>query len=316
VKIFLTGGSGFLGKEVIKALIDLGYHVDCPSSKQCNLLEMNSLKKYSVLKYDHIYHLAAWTQAGDFCLKYPGEQWINNQLINTNIINWWRTTQSQAKFIFMGTSCAYSPDLELNENNYMAGEPIDSLYTYAMTKRMLYQGARSMEKQFNMRWLCTVPSTLYGPSYHLDGRQMHFIFDLIKKILRGKYLYEPVILWGDGYQRRELVHVKSFVNILIQLAEKVDNKLLNLGSGEDFSIREFVKVICDLVEYDSSLISYDINKYVGAKSKILAIEEIDNYIFQYKSKLIPLKVGLKETIDWFVSERAYLNTDEQALFQR
>ncbi len=313
MKIFVTGGGGFLGKELVSNLIALGHDVDFPSSKVCNLFDVNSLNEYSDCKYDQIFHLAAWTQAGDFCLSHPGEQWINNQLINTSVINWWRTKQCDAKFIFMGTSCAYEVDIELCEENYMSGEPIESLYTYAMTKRMLYQGARAMEGQFQMKWLCVVPSTLYGPSYHLDERQMHFIFDLIRKILRGKYLNESITLWGDGYQRRELVHVKSFVQVLLNLSDSVDNKLINIGAGVDYSIREFVQIICELVDYDEDLICYDTSRYVGAKSKILSITEVEKYINSYQSQLIPLKEGLRETIDWFISEKAYLTLSERAL---
>lgn len=311
MNIFVTGGSGFLGSELVRRLNNDGHVVASPTSQQCNLLEVESLKAYSDIKYERIFHLAAWTQAGDFCLRHPGEQWIKNQLINTNVINWWHLEQPGATLICMGTSCAYPTDIELRENNYMTGEPIDSLYTYAMTKRMLYQGVRAMQKQFQMKWLCTVPSTLYGPGYHSDGRQMHFIFDLIRKILRGKYLGERVTLWGSGYQRRELVHVRSFVQVLLALADKTENQLLNIGAGSDYSIREFAEVICRLVGFDSRKIYYDTTKYVGAESKILSVDGIRKLMPDYSEKMIPLEEGLKETIDWFLSEKAYLHPNER-----
>src|SRR3989440_1329448 len=157
----------------------------------------------------------------------------------------------------MGTSCAYAPGNDLVEEKYMDDEPIDSLYTYAMTKRMLYQGARALNKQYGLKYLCTVPSTLYGPGYHVDGRQMHFIFDLIRKILRGRDLGEPVVLWGDGHQRREVVYIDDFVDATLQLAPRVDGELVNLGAGEEHSIREFVDAICDIVSYDSAQVQYD-----------------------------------------------------------
>jgi len=311
MNIFVTGGGGFLGKELVSKLLENGHQVVYPSSRECNLLDCNALNDYSDVKYDRIYHLAAWTQAGDFCLTHPGEQWINNQLINTNVLNWWSSHQPQAKFIFMGTSCAYPDDVELHEDNYMNGEPIDSLYTYAMTKRMLYQGARAMEKQFNLKWLCTVPSTLYGPSYHLDGRQMHFIFDLIRKFLRGKYLGDPVVLWGHGHQRRELVHVRSYVQLLLSLSDDVDNRLLNIGAGEDYSIRDFAQKICEIIDFDHDLVQYDTSKYVGAESKVLSTREITKCVPDYKGQLISLDDGLREVIDWFIAEKAYLNPDER-----
>jgi GDP-L-fucose synthase len=311
MKIFVTGGGGFLGKETVSQLLAKRYYVDYPSSQECNLFDSIALEQYSNVKYDRIFHLAAWTQAGDFCLKHPGEQWINNQKINTNVLNWWQLNQPQAKLVFMGTSCAYSVDMELRESNYMLGEPIDSLYTYAMTKRMLYQGARALEKQFNLNWLCIVPSTLYGPSYHLDGRQMHFIFDLIRKLLRGKYLGDPVVLWGNGHQRRELVHVRSFVDLLLNLTETVDKKLLNLGAGKDYSIREFAQIICDQIGFDPNMIIYDTTRYVGAVSKILSVDEIKTHIPDYDSRLISLQDGLAETIDWFITEKAYLEPSER-----
>lgn len=312
MRIFVTGGGGFLGHELIKMLNADGHDVMSPNSKQCNLLDGESLKAYSGVKYDMIFHLAAWTQAGDFCLRHPAEQWVNNQLINTNVISWWRTEQVEAKLICMGTSCAYPVNMELHESNYMTGEPIESLYTYAMTKRMLYQGVRAMEKQYQMNWLCAVPSTLYGPGYHTDGRQMHFIFDLIRKILRGKYLGEQVTLWGDGHQRRELVHVKSFVRVLLGLANNVENQLLNIGAGEDHSIREFAGHICRLVDFDADQIRYDTTKYVGAESKILSIGKIRELVPDYEAKLISLEAGLKETIDWFLAEKAFLELNERA----
>ena len=222
MKIIVTGSSGFLGTSLCNFLESQGHELTRLTSRNCDLRITASLDTFSSRKYDLLVHLAAWTQAGDFCIKHPGEQWIINQQINTNVLAWWVEQQPQAKLVFMGTSCVYAPESNLRETEYMLGEPIDSLYTYAMTKRMLYQGARALSKQFGLRYLCVVPSTLYGADYHTDGRQMHFIFDLIRKIIRGKEYGESVTLWGDGYQKRELVLIDDFVRILWQLTEKLE----------------------------------------------------------------------------------------------
>lgn len=304
MNILVTGATGFLGTNLCQQLEAKGYHLVRLGSKNCDLTRSGSLLPFGDRPYDYIYHLAAWTQAGDFCLSHPGEQWIINQQMNTNVLTWWQQYQPQAKFICMGTSCAYDPTLDLVEENYLTGTPIDSLFTYAMTKRMLYAGLLALNKQFGLRYLCLVPSTLYGTGYHTDGRQMHFIFDLIRKIIRGKLYGEPVILWGDGYQSRELVFVEDFARIAIGLAETVDNDLINIGAGEEFTIRHFAQLICNEVGYDFEQIQFDTSRYVGAKSKCLAVGKLQHYVPNLD--LTPLELGLSKTIEWFWQEQEKL----------
>jgi len=305
VRIFITGGHGFLGSALLRRLRELGHECDAPTSRECNLLEPADLERIPSTQYDRIFHLAAWTQAGDFCLRHPGEQWIINQKLNTHLLDWWHRRQPQAKLVFMGTSCAYAPGSDLREPEYMAGEPIESLYTYAMTKRMLLQGARALQQQFGLKWFCALPSTLYGTNYHTDGRQMHFIFDLVRKILRGKHYGETVTLWGDGYQRRELVYIEDFIRALLFLSERVDDELVNIGAGEDHTIREFARAICDQVGYDALKIQYDTARYVGAQAKKLAIDRLLELYPRYATERVPLHKGIECVVNWFENVKAY-----------
>lgn len=305
MKIFITGGHGFLGTAISKVLALHGHELVAPRSSECDLTDQDSLYRYSNERYDQVFHLAAWTQAGDFCLTHPGEQWIINQKINTNILSWWAKSQPQAKLVFMGTSCAYAPGSDLVEEEYMNGEPVESLYTYAMTKRMLLQGAKALERQYGLNWLCAVPSTLYGPGYHTDGRQMHFIFDLIRKILRGKYRNDPVVLWGDGYQRRELVYLDDFIRTLLKINKTESNSLINIGAGIDFTIRDFAKTICRALNYDENLIQYDATRYVGAMAKKLDIKKLLAIYPDYVSECIPLAEGIDGVINWFKENNQY-----------
>jgi len=298
-KVFVTGGNGFLGKFLVKYFKDK-FVLHYPNSIECNLTKLENLEKFNTIKYDYIFHLAAWTQAGDFCLKHPSEQWVINQYINTNIINWWQNQQSQAKLITIGTSCSYSDKYELIEENYLKGEPIESLYTYAMTKRMLHNGLVAAEKQYKLNWLCFVPSTLYGPNYHEDGRQMHFIFDLVRKITTAKKTGEKVTLWGNGFQKREIVYVSDFLNAFEKLLEK-NNEIINIGSGREYSIKEFASMICKIINFEEQNIIYDENKYVGAKSKILNINKLLSYLPNYSSQQKNINEGLKELVYWFNS---------------
>jgi GDP-L-fucose synthase len=294
MKIFVTGGNGFLGRSLCRSLRANGHDVTAPGSSVANLRDPRALEPWGHERYQHIYHLAAWTQAGDFCLTHQGEQWIINQQINTAVLAWWRQHQPQAKLIVMGTSCAYAPAESLVEENYLKGLPIDSLFTYAMTKRMLYVGLLALRRQFGLNYLQLVPSTLYGPGYHTDARQLHFIFDIITKIIRGKLFGEPVVLWGDGHQKRELIHVDDFVRLAMRLADEVSNEVVNIGAGEEYTIRRFAELVCEEVGYDFSQIQYDTTRYVGATSKLLDTAKLHRLLGDVQ--LTPLAEGLRGVV--------------------
>jgi GDP-L-fucose synthase len=300
MNVLVTGATGFLGTALRNVLEARGDRVTALGSAGADLTRPDGLRPWDRQQFDRVYHLAAWTQAGDFCLHHPGEQWLINQQINTNVLAWWHRCQPQAKLVAIGTSCSYDPGLDLVEENYLAGVPTESLFTYAMTKRMLYVGLLALRKQFGLRSLCVVPSTLYGPGYHRPGRQMHFIFDIIRKIVRGKTYGEPVVLWGDGHQKRELIHVDDFVAVMLRLAERDDVDLVNIGAGEEFTIRHFAALVCEQVGYDFDRIQFDTSRYVGARSKCLRIERLRRLLPDLR--LTPLSEGLRGTIDSFVAD--------------
>ena len=268
----ITGATGFLGRHLTKALHARNFKVVVSNTKT-NSLDRTENLIHLKETFDYIFHLAAVTKAGDYCLTHQGDQWISNQKINTNILDYWKNYQPQAKIICMGTSCSYSPDLPMSEDNYLKGEPEEGLYTYAMTKRMLLTGLRSIGEQYNLKWLYFIPSTLYGPDFELDDN--HFIFDLIRNCYNAKYSGKPFIIWGDGNQRRELVYVEDAVKSMLNLLDK-ENQVFNIASGQDHSINEFAKKVCEIIDYDYSKIRRDLSKYVGVKEKKVNIYNHDS----------------------------------------
>jgi GDP-L-fucose synthase len=307
MKILVTGASGFLGTVLCRRLEAQGHVLVRISTASADLTNPHSLSEYQSEKYDRIYHLAAWTRAGDFCLSHQAEQWLINQQLNTNVLAWWSKYQPTAKLVAIGTSCAYAPDRPLTESEYLQGRPSDDLFSYAMTKRMLYAGLISFKRQYGLDYLYLTPATLYGPGYHTDGRQMHFIFDLILKILKGRILNEPVILWGDGNQKREILYIEDFVDALVALPEICSNEILNIGPGVEYSIRQYAEWICAEVGFDSSRIKFDENRYVGVRSKCLDTHKLTTILPSFS--LTPVSEGLKATIDW--AERELLATLEK-----
>lgn len=178
----------------------------------------------------------------------------------------------------------------------MVGEPDRELYTYAMTKRMLYTGLLALHHQFGLPFSHLIPSTLYGPRF--DPQDSHFIFDLIKKIVRGKTRGEQVRLWGTGAQIRELIYVDDALRLIDLATEHCPNDLLNLGSGIGYSIREYAAMICDIVGYDPAKIEYDTTQYTGVSKKVFNTEKIKR-LAQFE--FTPIRDGLKQTIDYYVS---------------
>lgn len=289
MKVLITGATGFLGRHLTKKLKQNNFEVFISNTKIRNLNNIKNL--LDLPKLDYIFHLACHTKAGDWCLYHPGDQWEINQTINTNIISYWKNYQPQAKMIAMGTSCSYSSELPMSEENYMKGDPDPSLYTYAMTKRILLQGLISMNKQYNLNYVCFIPSTLYGNNYDLDDN--HFIFDLIRKIKKGKTENKIVSLWGNGFQRRELIHVDDAINLIISLKD-INNEVINLSTGLDYSIREYAEKISKIIDYDYSIIEYDTTKYTGVFRKNLSIDKLSK--LQPNFKFISLEKGLSELL--------------------
>jgi GDP-L-fucose synthase len=295
--ILITGNRGFLGRHLSSALEKLNCNLYFSNTKIANLMDYKNLKIYDDIKFDFIFHLAAHTKAGDYCLYHKGEQFEINQTINTNILKYWRESQPQAKMIAMGTSCSYSPNLDLSEENYLKGEPDDGLYTYAMTKRMLLVGLKSLSEQYGLKFMYYVPSTLYGEEFDIDDS--HFIFDLIKKIHSGKKYDTEVVLWGDGYQKRELIYVKDAIDIILKTINN-NNKIINLGTGVEYSIREYAEKICDFIHYDKNKIIYDESKYVGVRSKKLSTKNLGSFLSNYEYSKI--ENVLQNVINYYINK--------------
>ena len=295
MKVLVTGATGFLGTHLVKRLKSLGWDVYISNTKHANLKRFENLQCFDT-KFDYIFHLAAVTKAGDYCLKNPATQWIENQTINTNILRYWVEFQPQAKMICMGTSCSYEPEIHMTEDNYLLGEPDEGLYTYAMTKRMLLNGLKAIEKQHNLQWLYFIPSTLYGPDFELDDN--HFIFDFVRNCYNAKHKGEKFVVWGDGKQRRELIYVDDAIDAMLNLIP-YDNQVFNLGSGEDNSINEFASIVSDCLDYDASLIEHDLTKYVGVKGKKIETKKVLEYLNGETFIKTSLRDGIQKCVDYY-----------------
>lgn len=296
MRVLVTGGGGFLGRHLVASLAADSADVDAPGSGEVDLTRDDGLRGLAGRSYDQVFHLAAWTRAGRFCRERGGEQWVVNQRINTNVLDWWRAEQPQAKLIAFGTSASYSGAGPHREENYLAGLPTDDYYAYAMTKRMLLVGLQALAKQYGLDWLYLVPSTMYGPGYHTDGRELHFVYDVARKIVRARRFGDDVELWGTGQERRELVHVGDAARVTTALAGEASG-VVNLSDGRSHAVADVARALCEHVGYPFEQVRFDPSAGLGAEHVTLSGERLAALLGD-RASWVPLDRGLAEVADW------------------
>ena len=286
MKVLVTGATGFVGRHLVKRLKE--EHINVTEINSTNFSSMWSLEKNT---YDYIFHLAVKTSAGGYCQKHPGEQWIVNSSINTDMLAYWAQYQQRATMITFGSSCGYSNDVKKTESNYLLGAPETGYEVYGMVKRYLLTGIAALKEEFKMDFRYLIPSVFYGPDYDLNDK--HFIFDLIRKIVNAKNGGDEVILWGDGNQTRELIFIDDAIDLILQSISPDAPKIMNLSSGKSYKLKEYAKTICNIIGYDYNLIKWDKDAFVGSKNKKLINTHLKGY------KFTSLKKGLKKTIKYY-----------------
>lgn len=310
MRYLVTGANGFLAKHIINHISEY--------DKEANIVKMTrrdsngfliDLTDWRTIKinfdfkqkqFDYIIHTANDTKAGDYCLSNKWNQWFSNQSIHINILRLWKEFSPNAKMITFGTSCGYDPTLEKTEDNYLLGQPDKDLEVYGMTKRMLLHGLQSLHSDYGMNYTYFIPNTLYGPGFDVL-KDTHFIFDLIRKIYNADKYKIQVILWGNGEQKRELFYAPDAARIIFNNLE-TPKKVVNLGTGVEFSIKRWAQIICDIIGYDENKITYDTSKFTGVKSKVLPMSNL------YTEKdLTPITIGLRRTIEYYINEVAQLS---------
>lgn len=291
----IVGHTSFFGRHFVKKASEV-FDLTCLNSKNCNLLT-DEIYKYKDTKYDYIFYFAVRTEAGGYCQRHPGEQFLINQDMNTRVLNYWKKCQPQAKFITFGSSCSYSDNILKIEDNYLSGSCETGYEVYGMVKRMLYVGLKSLSKEYGMKYMFYIPSCLYGDDY--DKGDKHFIYDIIRKICNAKYNNQPVVLWGDGHQKRELIYVEDAASVLLRQID-LENEIINLSTGKELSIREYAKIICNIIGYDFSKIQFDTTKFVGAKEKKLVINKLKN------TKFTSVEKGIEKVVNFYINN--YMET--------
>jgi len=300
-RIVVTGGSGFLGKYVVKRLEEEGVKdIFVPRSIGYNLVEASAVKKlYQDARPDIVIHLAAVVGGIGANRENPGKFFYENLMMGVQMMEQGRL-QGIEKFVALGTVCAYPKftPVPFKEEDIWNGYPEETNAPYGLAKKMLRVQSQAYRQQYNFNSIFLLPANLYGPGDNFDLQTSHVIPALIRKALEAKIRGDSVIeVWGTGKATREFLYVKDAAEGIVLAAEKYNkSEPVNLGAGFEISIKELAELICKLVKFNGR-IKWNSALPDGQPRRMLDTERAKKE-FSFKART-NLEDGLEQTIEWY-----------------
>lgn len=306
-KILITGATGFVGKHLQEELRKRGANFYAFGKRDFDLSVREQaeavFKKHS--DAETILHLACYQAAGEFPAKNTGSQFFINNLIHTHVLEAWHKFIPRAKFIGIGSSCAYPSDAPvLTEDKLFSGPIHGSVYSYAFTKRLLCTGILAYNDQFKLNGSYLMPATMFGEHDDFHTDTAHVPGALVARFVRATKENSPEVeVWGDGTAVREFMDVKEFVKVLLDLVPRIDREILNVGPGCGKTIKELALTISRAANYQGKVI-FNPNRYVGVKEKFMNTDKLaSKYGVRVSAELEP---GISRTAKWYSENYAAL----------
>ena len=300
-RILVTGGAGFLGRQVVEQLIKAGAipeKITVPRSHNYDLRTLDACQQV-VQQQDIVIHLAAHVGGIGLNREKPAELFYDNLMMGTQLIH----TAYQAgvqKFICVGTICAYPKftPVPFKEDDLWNGYPEETNAPYGIAKKALLVQLQAYRQQYGFNGIYLLPVNLYGPEDNFDPRSSHVIPALIRKVHEAQQSGEKKLpVWGDGSPTREFLYSTDAARGIVMGTQYYnDPEPVNLGTGEEISIRNLIELICDLMGFEGEII-WETDKPNGQPRRCLDIERAEQ-AFGFTSD-VGFKRGLKNTINWY-----------------
>jgi GDP-L-fucose synthase len=234
---------------------------------------------------------------------YPVEFLLDNLRIQNNVI---RAAHEAGvrKLLFLGSSCIYpkfAPQ-PIPETSLLSGPLEPTNEAYAIAKIAGIKLCQAFSREYGANFISAMPTNLYGPNDNFDLETSHVLAALLRKAHEAKIRKtRELVVWGSGRPLREFLHVDDLASACLFLLENYDSpEIINVGCGEDISIRELAELICDVVGFDGEL-SWDATKPDGTPRKLLDVTGLRNLGWQ---PAIPLRDGIAQTYEWFLKNVA------------
>ena len=306
MRILLTGGTGFLGKNIQENLgqfMSQDYSLTVMGSSVYDLRCQHACRK--MLQYhnpDVIVHAAGSVGGIGANQENPGKFMYENLIMGTNLIERARIEKTP-RFILLGTVCSYPKHTEVpfKEQELWAGYPEETNAPYGIAKKTLMRLLQAYGEQYGMRGANLIPVNMYGPHDHFNTTSSHVIPALILKFHNAiKNGEKMVTVWGSGKASREFLYAPDCVEAIAS-AIKTEPGLrpINIGTGKEITIKELVDEISEHMGY-GGFIRYDDSKPDGQPRRCLDTSKAKKLLgFEARTDL---QTGLKNTIDWFKKE--------------
>ena len=301
-KIVVTGGSGFLGSRVVEILKKRGVkNIIIPRSENMDLRKQNNCEEITK-NVDIIFHLAAKVGGIGLNQKNPGQLFYDNLIMGTHLMEEARKNNIE-KFVALGTICSYPKftPIPFKEESIWDGYPEETNAPYGLAKKMLMVQSQAYKQEYDFSSIVIFPTNLYGPKDNFDDEKSHVIPAIIKKMHYARINNsDTVSLWGDGTPTRDFLYVDDAAEGIVLSCEKYeDTDPLNLGSGNEVSIKELAETINELMKTDLK-INWETDKPNGQPRRCIDSTKASTKIgFKQKTDL---ETGLLNTIKWFEEE--------------
>ena len=272
-----------------------------PGRSQLNLMDETAVLPFFSGEKPDIVILAAAKVGGIKANNdYPVEFLLENLRIQNNVIRC-AGQSGVRKLLFLGSSCIYpkfAPQ-PIPESALLTGPLEPTNEAYAIAKIAGIKLCQAYAREYGANFISVMPTNLYGPNDNFDLETSHALAALLRKAHEAKKRAEKqLVVWGTGAPRREFLHVDDLASACLLLLEKYDSpEIINVGCGEDVSIRELAELICDVVGFDGELV-WDKTKPDGTPRKLLDITRIRGLGWR---PTIPLRNGIAQTYEWFLA---------------